>query len=199
MLSQATQSEKFMNTAPYPRTIYTLLCMLSMQPMSGYDIKRALKHMVQYFWSESDGQIYPGLKRCLKDELIENHDDAAPTIKHSFKKCYRITERGHLILNHWLQHNAFKATQRDEGLLKLTFYDDSQQAIAQRVVKARLANATKQLEKLKQSNYTELLPQAHTTLPNWPHIHSYHKMMLEAEIKWAESYLSNQCPQALAS
>jgi DNA-binding PadR family transcriptional regulator len=37
--------------------------MLSLRPMSGYDIRKTVQESIRFFWSESYGQIYPALKR----------------------------------------------------------------------------------------------------------------------------------------
>ena len=39
-----------------------LLGLLSLRPMSGYDIRQVISESIGYFWSESYGQIYPGLE-----------------------------------------------------------------------------------------------------------------------------------------
>ena len=48
-----------------------LLGLLSLEPMSGYDIRQMISRSIGYFWSESYGQIYPGLKRLAADGLVE--------------------------------------------------------------------------------------------------------------------------------
>src|SRR6267378_1332508 len=39
-----------------------LLGLLSLGSMSGYDIRQLISQSIGHFWSESYGQIYPGLK-----------------------------------------------------------------------------------------------------------------------------------------
>ena len=41
-----------------------------MEPMSGYDLGKNLRESLGYFWAESNGQIYPTLKRLATDVLI---------------------------------------------------------------------------------------------------------------------------------
>ncbi len=48
-----------------------LLGLLSLGPMSGYDIRQLISQSIGYFWSESYGQIYPGLKRLAAAGLVE--------------------------------------------------------------------------------------------------------------------------------
>src|SRR5260370_38491835 len=48
-----------------------LLGLLSLGPMSGYDIRQLIPRSIGHFWSESYGQIYPGLKRLAAAGLVE--------------------------------------------------------------------------------------------------------------------------------
>ena len=48
---------------------YAIMGMLSMGPVSGYDIKKRFEKSLSYFWSESYGQIYPILKKLAKQGL----------------------------------------------------------------------------------------------------------------------------------
>ena len=48
-----------------------LLGLLSLGPMSGYDIRQLIPRSIGYFWNESYGQIYPGLKRLAAAGLVE--------------------------------------------------------------------------------------------------------------------------------
>jgi PadR family transcriptional regulator AphA len=51
-------------------TPFAILGLLSIEPMSGYDIRRNLDESLSYFWSESYGQIYPSLKKLEASRLI---------------------------------------------------------------------------------------------------------------------------------
>ncbi len=53
-----------------------LLGLLSLEPMSGYDIRQMISRSIGYFWSESYGQIYPGLKRLAAEGLVVKEDGA---------------------------------------------------------------------------------------------------------------------------
>ena len=49
---------------------YALLGMLSIRPMSGYDIKKLIEASISNFWTESYGQIYPILKTLVAEKLV---------------------------------------------------------------------------------------------------------------------------------
>ncbi len=44
---------------------YAVLGMLSIGPMSGYDIKKLIGETVGHVWSESYGQVYPALRELV--------------------------------------------------------------------------------------------------------------------------------------
>ena len=44
-----------------------ILGLLSLRPMSGYDMKRIVDHSTRFFWAASYGQIYPELRRLEAD------------------------------------------------------------------------------------------------------------------------------------
>ena len=48
-----------------------LLGLLSMAPMSGYDMRTVISQSIGHFWSESFGQIYPALKRLTAEGFVE--------------------------------------------------------------------------------------------------------------------------------
>lgn len=50
---------------------YALLGLLSMGPMSGYDMKQLSEWSVGHFWREGYGQIYPSLKRLTEVGLVK--------------------------------------------------------------------------------------------------------------------------------
>ena len=51
------------------RTKFTILGMLTLGKLTGYEIIKMIKSSTNYFWSESEGQIYPALNQCVVDGL----------------------------------------------------------------------------------------------------------------------------------
>ena len=60
-ISYAALSEDVERTT----TAEALLGMLSLGPMSGYEIRQPIEESIGNFWRESFGQIYPTLKRLV--------------------------------------------------------------------------------------------------------------------------------------
>lgn len=101
------------------RTPYTILGCLTVQPMSGYDIKQFVDECIVHFWSESYGQIYPTLAQLEEDGLIQGRTE--PGERGREKRVYRITAAGRDELEAWLREPAEPGTARYEHSLKLFF------------------------------------------------------------------------------
>jgi PadR family transcriptional regulator AphA len=96
-----------------------LLGLLSLRPMSGYDIRQLIQRSIGHFWSESYGQIYPGLKRLAAAGLVAKKTErkkGSPV-----RNVYSLTSEGREHLRRWLKLPVVAAVPRDELLLKLFF------------------------------------------------------------------------------
>ena len=124
------------------RTKYTILGMLGETPASGYEIIKRIEGSTNYFWSESEGQIYPALAQCLKEGLVACKEEQAAKSKQN-KKVYSITVKGRKVLKEWLKKEPKNTLLRNELLLKLFFgsYTDVADSIR------HLQNQQKNLEK----------------------------------------------------
>jgi PadR family transcriptional regulator AphA len=100
-------------------TPYALLGLLSIEPMSGYDIRRNLEESLSYFWSESYGQIYPTLKRLEAERLIAPVKQTATANRR--KRLYTLTAQGRARLRTWLAEPPKPQPPRSEFLLKVFF------------------------------------------------------------------------------
>ncbi|MBS0288617.1 MAG: PadR family transcriptional regulator [Proteobacteria bacterium] len=102
------------------RTKYTILGMLTISPMSGYEIKQAIQRSTAFFWSESEGQIYPALAQCVEKGWATVQEEASK-ISTRAKKTYKITNSGKKELTTWLSKKVQSNLLRNELLLKLFF------------------------------------------------------------------------------
>src|SRR3989338_9569983 len=101
------------------KTKYAVLGMLSFEPKSGYEISQSIKNSTAFFWSESDGQIYPILKKLHKENLVTLNVEKISG-KHD-KKIYSITGDGKKILTDWLEKTPTTFNLRNEFLLQFFF------------------------------------------------------------------------------
>jgi PadR family transcriptional regulator AphA len=96
--------------------------MLSIKPMSGYDVKKLIETSISNFWTESYGQIYPILKALVAEKLVTRK-----TEKQSGKPdrhVYALAAAGRRVLREWLTRPAVSKAPRNELLLKLFFGEE---------------------------------------------------------------------------
>lgn len=110
------------------RTPYTILGCLTVEPMSGYDIKRFVDECISHFWNESYGQIYPTLGQLEEEGLIEGRVE--PGERGRDKRVYRITDTGREELEGWLREPAEPGNVRYEHSLKLFFGYNAEPAVS---------------------------------------------------------------------
>jgi PadR family transcriptional regulator, regulatory protein AphA len=96
-----------------------LLGLLSLEPMSGYDIRQMISRSIGYFWSESYGQIYPGLKLLTDEGLVAKKTERREGSPD--RHVYSLTAAGRKQLRRWLELPAAREVPRNELLLKLFF------------------------------------------------------------------------------
>jgi DNA-binding PadR family transcriptional regulator len=101
---------------------YAILGMLSIAPMSGYDIKKEVEQSISNFWTESYGQIYPVLRNLITEKLVTKtvEREAGKPDRH----VYALTAKGRKELRRWLREGFAPKIQRDEFLLKLFFGEE---------------------------------------------------------------------------
>ncbi len=98
---------------------YALLGVLSLRPMSGYDLKKAIDMSVGHFWQENYAQIYPMLKQLTTEGLTISHSEKQEGKPD--RRVYALTDKGHDELQRWLVGPIAYQVIRNELLLKLFF------------------------------------------------------------------------------
>jgi DNA-binding PadR family transcriptional regulator len=98
-------------------TVESLLVMLSLRPMTGYQIRLAIQRTIGNFWQESFGQIYPALRRMEADGFIQS--SGAAENGNGSGRLYSLTDAGKKWLREWLELPCDRQVMRDELLLKL--------------------------------------------------------------------------------
>jgi DNA-binding PadR family transcriptional regulator len=152
--------------SPTTTTEETLLGLLSIGPMSGYQMRSLMQDSTANFWRESYGRIYPALKRMKRQGLIELDKQASAGPR--TRKVYRLTKAGQQRLRAWLRVPAQPLPTRNELLLKLFFGDRAAPgAMAAQVVawQQSYAAAVKRYE--EQLAELETTRAKHPALPFW--------------------------------
>ncbi len=168
------------------RTRYTILGMLSIKPQTGYDIIKMIKLSTSYFWSESEGQIYPELAKCVADGLATCEESSLASTNRN-KKNYSITKLGHEVLATWLESAPQKTLVRNELLLKLFFAENTAPAVTIEHLRDFQNNTVTQREILEQI-YQEELESAHLS-PHakfWLLTLEYGIELAKAQSKWSK-------------
>ena len=168
------------------KTRYALLGMLSHQPMSGYDIKKALHMSTQYFWQESDGQIYPILAELLKEKCITSL--AIESQGNRTRKVYQISSKGLEELKDWLVQEVVPTIPRNELLLKLFFGSMVPLEITQKHILEHQRQLKKRLEtykKIDQGLGDEKSPYQ----LYWQMTVEFGKQIVQAQLGWCQDAL----------
>lgn len=89
-----------------------VLGLLTLRPMSGYEIKQLFDKSISFLWKVHMSQIYPALARLNAAGLVEM--DLVPQDRKPTKKVYSITRKGRRALQTWLREPV-----RDQGIREL--------------------------------------------------------------------------------
>jgi PadR family transcriptional regulator, regulatory protein AphA len=166
-----------------------LLGLLTLGPMSGYDLKQLSSWSIGHFWREGYGQIYPALKNMTAAGLIRCKTETTPG--RPDRHVYSLTPAGRKELNHWLGRPVGNDVPRSELLLKLFFggltpLDISREHIAEH--RKRKKEALAAYAAIKKRLEKECAEDAQ--LPFWLMTLSYGECMAEAAVKWCDTTLS---------
>jgi DNA-binding PadR family transcriptional regulator len=110
------------------KTDMAILGMLTVEPMSGYDMKRFCEQSLTHFWHESYGNLYPRLRRLTATGLVRKRTESRPHAPDAF--VYSVTARGRKRFRQWLHEPAEPERVRSALLLKLFFGAEAPDAIA---------------------------------------------------------------------
>lgn len=167
------------------RSKYAVLGLLTLGPMSGYDLKKVAEQSIAHFWSESYGQIYPTLKQLVSEKLAVVKEESGNGAR--ARQVYTITAKGRQELAEWLKERPQQDPPRMELLLKLFFARQADTEAAakhvadylagQRATQERYAGIRRSLGKHHRDN---------PDLPYWLLTLRFGELITEAHIRWAE-------------
>ncbi|MCA1622333.1 MAG: PadR family transcriptional regulator [Acidobacteria bacterium] len=169
---------------------YAILGMLSIEPMSGYDIKKEIQESISYFWAESYGQIYPVLKSLVAEKLVTKtvQKGAGKPDRH----VYSLTERGRKELRAWLAEGAsMPKVERNEMLLKLFFGEEV--AVS---VNIRHVEEFRELQRVLLEKYKAIEKELKATCadnpnaPYWLMTVRYGQQIRQALLDWCDETLT---------
>ena len=118
-------------------TAKALLGLLSIHPMSGYDVRQLIPWSIGHFWSESYGQIYPALKQMTAAGLVVKKTERQKGKPD--RNVYSLTQAGRDELQAWLSVPAEEPVPRFELMLKLFFGAHAAEGVNRRHVEEFMA------------------------------------------------------------
>jgi DNA-binding PadR family transcriptional regulator len=98
------------------QTATAVLGTLSIEPLSGYEIRQAITDVLGHFWHESFGQIYPCLAELEHDGLVRRTPGPRPR-----SSRFEITAAGRLRLRALLAEPPAPQPPRNGVLLRVFF------------------------------------------------------------------------------
>jgi PadR family transcriptional regulator, regulatory protein AphA len=166
-----------------------LLGLLSLGPLSGYDIRQLIPRSIGHFWSESYGQIYPALKKLAAAGLVEKKTERKKGKPD--RHLYSLTTAGREQLRQWLKLPVTETeVPRNETLLKLFFGAHVSPSVSRAHVEAYLESHQKELELYASMAKTLRKDAAHNPqLPFWLMTLNLGRLENAAMVKWCKETL----------
>ena len=166
-------------------TIYAVLGMLSIGPMSGYDMKKFAQESIGYFWSESYGQLYPTLSELEREGFVEAETERRGGGMD--RKVYRLTGAGMEKLRAWISDPVHRRPVRDQLLLKLFFGRHVAPGYLRATVEQFRAEQVRLVEELRAAEReTPLEEQELPDFPYWVMTLHFGLARGEALVRWAD-------------
>lgn len=138
---------------------YLVLGLLTIQPMTGYDLKRAFDSSVHHFWAADRSQLYRTLAALVDAGLAEVEVVAQES--YPDRKVHQITDAGRAALRDWLASPLEAEDSREPFLGRLFFADELDEEGVATLLAARRTQAEETLAALtaEEERVTDVLAQ----------------------------------------
>jgi PadR family transcriptional regulator AphA len=123
---------------------YALLALLTVEPMTGYDLSKQFQSTVAHVWHAPDSQIYPELKRMEKEGLLEGQDVLWG--RKGRKREYHVTDQGVQAFRSWMNETLSYPRERDPMHLKAAYFEWADPQAARVQLEAHIENYTARRE-----------------------------------------------------
>ena len=181
-----------MKTRRHRSTRYAILGLLSLAPMSGYEIRKVASNSIGHFWSESYGQIYPTLRELVAAGLARplSRRGRVRDRGQRDRQEYEITDEGREVLAGWRSGLPRAQPPRNELLLKLFFGERGSIAEHLAHVQDVLAQETSRLDRYRQLELRIRRKwRDHPGRPFWLMTVSHGRHVSEALVRWSQETL----------
>lgn len=149
-----------------------------------------MKKTSDFYWSESNAQIYPVLKKLETLGLVSSQIDEQSGARH--KKIFSITKSGMDALYRWLNTDCTLALYREEFLLQLSLAQHLPTDKLKEKIKVYRTSVIQKLEKV--NIVIEHIHTGHNKKPDQPYLlltYGHIKSVLDAKIIWCDNVLNN--------
>jgi PadR family transcriptional regulator, regulatory protein AphA len=167
---------------------FAVLGLLSLGPMSGYDLKQLSSWSVGHFWREGYGQIYPTLRQLEKQRLVTKKTQRQKGKPD--RNVYSLTPAGLERLRQWLASPANPEVPRNELLLKMFFGQWTPSSISRSHIEEHRERCRQELTEF--AAIRQRLAEEHAAdpgLPFWEMTLSYGEHVGKAQLAWCEETL----------
>jgi DNA-binding PadR family transcriptional regulator len=168
------------------QTETAVLGALSVQPMTGYALRQAIKEVLGHFWSESFGQIYPTLADLERQRLVKRRGSSRPGAS-----TFAITASGRARLTDLLGQPIRPVPPRNGLLLRLFFGRHLGPEVCRSLVVDARADAERRLAQYQAIRHDlEQDPSRQQDSPYWLLTVSAGEHTARATIAWADQALA---------
>jgi DNA-binding PadR family transcriptional regulator len=168
---------------------YAILGLLSLQSMSGYELRKMVEQSTHSFWHEHFSQIYPMLKQLEAEGLTVSR--AEQQERRPERHVYTLTEQGWEALRRWLEVPPVSQVERNERLLKLFFGGQTTPDVIVRHLQLFREEVLQDIAALEQQEQVLREQYAGSPhLPYWLMTTSYGLHVEHAHVAWCEELLA---------
>lgn len=96
-----------------------ILGLLSLSPMTGYELKKHFDATVSHFWAADKAQIYRTLASLVRDGLCEV--ETVQQENYPARQVHHITDAGRAVLKDWLESEPQPDAERNAFLGRMFF------------------------------------------------------------------------------
>ena len=165
-----------------------LLGLLTIAPMSGYDLGQLIRESIHHFWNESYGQIYPNLKQLSAGGFITGKIERQKGKPD--RQIYSITKKGRERLMRWLEVEPQPEIPRNELLLKIFFGAQAGPETLRRYVERMVEGERAALQRFSFIEREIAKNTQYPDAPYWQIALRFGQVEVESHVRWAEETLA---------
>jgi PadR family transcriptional regulator AphA len=170
---------------------FAILGLLSLSPMTGYDLKKIFAGSEIFYWSDNNNLIYHALVELHRSELVRR--EVRIQENYPARKVYSLTEKGQVELRKWIQSTPKLPEIRHTFLLQLEFAAELEPAVLDGLLGKYEEETQMHLLILQAKDPNAVLPPARNSreakLREW--IHHNRLSFYQGELQWIREFRMN--------